>query len=154
VTRSGDDVVGFFAGQIASRLMKRCRRARPLGQYRIVTGGPHNSEAPRRVDRSARMHPGGRAHPEIQSRLAGSEQGAAQLVHAELIFRRGTPPDARNTLSGTRFAPKRVACIMFISRRAASAISKHHAEPAGLHASGLIVGHSGMDATSRAMIAG
>jgi hypothetical protein len=31
--------LALFAGQIASRLMKRCRRARPLGQYRIVTGG-------------------------------------------------------------------------------------------------------------------
>jgi hypothetical protein len=43
------------------------------------------------------MHQGGRAHPEIQSRLAGSERGAAQLVHAELIFRRGTLPDAEYT---------------------------------------------------------
>jgi hypothetical protein len=91
--------------------MKRCRRARPLGQYRIVAGRPHDSEAPRRVDRSARMHQGGRAHPEIQSRLAGSERGAAQLVHAESIFRRGTPPDAEYTFRHA-LCTKRVACIM------------------------------------------
>jgi len=122
VTWSGDDVVGPL-----------CRANRLPTHEALPPGSPlgpisHCHGRARRVDRSARMHQGGRAHPEIQSRLAGSERGAAQLVHAELIFRRDTARRGIHLQAGALHQKGYPASCLSLDGQHRP-ISKHHAEP-------------------------